>query len=70
MDNSQFRRCAVAMVLAWLILPGSAGAKENPDVALQELLQMFPGHWDNTAQVQASRTAGATANSIQTCSKA
>lgn len=58
MDNSQYRRSAVAMVLACLILPGSAGAKENPDVALQELVQMFPGHWDNTAQVQADIAQG------------
>jgi hypothetical protein len=41
------------VVLAAAILAGCAGSKEpKPDVEMQDLLQMFPGHYDNTAQVQ------------------
>jgi hypothetical protein len=35
-----------------------AQAGEKPEAVLQELLQMFPGHYDNTAQVQAEIAHG------------
>ena len=43
---------AIAMAFGCLMLPVHAGAGEKPDEVLQELVQMFPGHYDNTAQVQ------------------
>jgi len=48
----------MAAALACLVLAGCASTKENPDAALQELVLMFPGHWDNTAQVQADIAHG------------
>jgi CpeT/CpcT family (DUF1001) len=49
---------AVLTTLVCGILAGCTGVKEKPDVALQELVQMFPGHYDNTAQVQADIAHG------------
>ena len=49
------------VLIAGAILAGCAGfaSKEpNPDVELQELVQLFPGHYDNTAQVQADIAKG------------
>jgi hypothetical protein len=46
------------MALGCLGLAGSAGAGEKADVLLQELVQMFPGHYDNTAQVQSEMARG------------
>jgi len=33
--------------------PGCASKEPKPDVELLEIVQMFPGHYDNSAQVQA-----------------
>jgi hypothetical protein len=41
-----------------LVLAGCASTEEKPDVALQELVMMFPGHYDNTAQVQSDIARG------------
>jgi CpeT/CpcT family (DUF1001) len=41
-----------------LVLAGCASTKEKPDVAMQELVMMLPGHYDNTAQVQADIARG------------
>lgn len=49
---------AVLMSVASLILAGCASNEDKPDVALQELVLMFPGHYDNTAQVQADIAQG------------
>jgi hypothetical protein len=43
---------AIAIALGCLLLPIHAGAGENAEEVLQELVQTFPGHYDNTAQVQ------------------
>src|SRR5262245_13835042 len=52
-------RCtAIAMALGCLILSERAGAGEKPEELLQELVQSFPGHYDNTAQVQAEIARG------------
>lgn len=45
-------------LLAGLALAGCASNQEKPDIALQELVQMLPGHYDNTAQVQADLAHG------------
>ena len=58
MINRLFRRSAVAVLLTYLALPGSTSARESPDAVLQELVQMLPGHYDNTAQVQADIVRG------------
>jgi CpeT/CpcT family (DUF1001) len=49
---------AAAVALGCLVLAGRVSAGEKPEVALQELVQMFPGHYDNTAQVQAEAAHG------------
>src|SRR3979411_95535 len=49
---------AVLMSVASLILAGCASNEDKPDVALQELVLMFPGHYDNTDQVQADMAQG------------
>jgi hypothetical protein len=46
------------LAVASLALAGCASKEEKPDFALQELVQMFPGHYDNTAQVQADIARG------------
>jgi hypothetical protein len=46
------------LAVASLALSGCASNQEKPDVALQELVQMFPGHYDNTAQAQADLAHG------------
>jgi hypothetical protein len=51
-------RSVAAAILMSLVLAGRAGAAEKPEVALQEIVQMFPGHYDNTAQVQAEIAQG------------
>ena len=50
-------RC-LAIVLGSLALVGCASQQDKPDVVLQELILMFPGHYDNTAQVQADIAQG------------
>jgi hypothetical protein len=56
------RKIAMAAALASMILGGDcAGAKNKepkPEVNLQEILQMLPGHYDNTAQVQSDMAKG------------
>src|SRR3984893_15858921 len=58
MDNGLSGYLAVALSVASLILAGCASHEGKPDVALQELVLMFPGHYDNTAQVQADIAHG------------
>ena len=50
---------AIAMALGCLMLPIHAGAGEKAEEVLQELVQTFPGHYDNTAQVQDEIARGA-----------
>ena len=50
-----FLCCAAA---AGLTLGGCASNEPSPDVQLQELIQLLPGHYDNTAQVQAELARG------------
>jgi hypothetical protein len=46
-------------LLASLLLVGSASSKEpKAEVEILELVQMFPGHWDNSAQVQEETAKG------------
>jgi hypothetical protein len=49
---------AIATAVACLWLTGCASKEEKPDVALQELVLMYPGHYDNTAQVEADIAHG------------
>jgi hypothetical protein len=49
----------VATALGWLFLAAHASAGEKPEMVLQELVQMFPGHYENAAQVQAEVAHGA-----------
>ena len=51
-------RWLIAMMLANLIAATHAGAGEKPEAVLQELVQLLPGHYDNTAQVQAEVAHG------------
>jgi CpeT/CpcT family (DUF1001) len=46
-------------LIASLLLIGGASSKEpKADVEILELVQMFPGHWDNSAQVQEESAKG------------
>ena len=46
-------------LIASLLLVGSASSKEpKAEVEILDLVQMFPGHWDNTAQVQEETAKG------------
>jgi hypothetical protein len=45
-------------LIAGAMLAGCASKEPSPDVELQELIQMFPGHYDNTAQAQADIAKG------------
>jgi CpeT/CpcT family (DUF1001) len=58
MDESRARGLLGCLAVASLSLMGCASTEEKPDVVLQELVQMFPGHYDNTAQVQADIAHG------------
>jgi hypothetical protein len=49
---------AIVLAVAGLALTGCASTKEKLDTDLQELVMMFPGHYDNTAQVQADVAHG------------
>jgi hypothetical protein len=46
------------VLVAGAILAGCASKEPKPDIELLELVQMFPGHYDNTAQVQADIAKG------------
>jgi hypothetical protein len=47
------------IVMTGALLVGCASSKEpNPDVELQELVQMYGGHYENSAQVQAEIAKG------------
>jgi len=49
----------LGLVLASVIFAGAASSKEpKAEVEILDLIQMFPGHWDNTAQVQAEAAKG------------
>jgi len=63
MSKAVLGRPAVVTVLGSLIfaLSASAGAGEKPEMVLQELAQMLPGHYENTAQVQAEVAHGSQA---------
>src|SRR3979411_591316 len=49
---------SIAMAMVCLGLTGCASTAEKPDTAMQELVLMFPGHYDNTAQVEADIAHG------------
>jgi hypothetical protein len=49
---------ALAMSVVWGLAAAPLLAKDKPEIVLQELVQMFPGHYDNTAQVQAETSHG------------
>ena len=52
-------KALIGCVLASVLLAGCAGSKEpKADVEILELVQMYPGHWDNTAQVQSEIARG------------
>src|ERR1700759_1078382 len=38
--------------------PDKAAKPEKPEVILQEVVQLIPGHYDNTAQVQSEMAQG------------
>src|SRR5689334_4391497 len=60
MNKGTLRRLVVAAASGPLLLAlgASAGAGEKPEALLQELVQMLPGHYENTAQVQAEIAHG------------
>jgi hypothetical protein len=45
-------------LISGAMLTGCASKGPSADVELQELVQMFPGHYDNTAQAQADISKG------------
>ena len=47
-----------SVLVAGAILAGCASKEPKPDVELLEIVQMFPGHYDNSAQVQADIAKG------------
>ena len=49
---------AIAVAMGCLALAGCASTQEKPDATLQEVVMMFPGHYDNTAQVDADIAHG------------
>jgi hypothetical protein len=52
-------RALIGWTVASLLFAACAGAKEpKPEVQIMELVQMFPGHWDNSAQVQEEAAKG------------
>jgi len=52
-------KALVGFALASVLFAQCASAKEpKADVEILELVQMFPGHWDNSAQVQAEVAKG------------
>jgi hypothetical protein len=52
-------KALIGFAIASLLVAAGAGAKEpKADVEILELVQMFPGHWDNGAQVQAEAAKG------------
>ena len=51
-------RMAIAAAMGCLALAGCASTQEKPDATLQEVVMMFPGHYDNTAQVEADIAHG------------
>jgi hypothetical protein len=46
------------LAVTGLSLGACASKEENPDVELQELIQMLPGHYDNAAQAQSDVATG------------
>jgi hypothetical protein len=52
------KRLISCVLLAAAIASGCASKEPKPDVELQELVQMLPGHYDNTAQVQTDISKG------------
>ena len=46
------------VLVAGAILAGCASNEPKPDVEVLEIVQMLPGHYDNTAQVQADIAKG------------
>jgi hypothetical protein len=49
---------AITVALGCLALTGCASTEEKPDATLQEVVMMFPGHYDNSAQVDADLAHG------------
>jgi hypothetical protein len=59
MDKQVMVRALIGWALASLLFADSAVAKEpKAAVEILELVQMFPGHWDNSAQVQEETSKG------------
>lgn len=59
MDERIGVRAWMGCVLAALLFAECAAAKEpKAEVEILELVQMFPGHWDNSAQVQEETARG------------
>ena len=46
------------VLIAGAMLAGCASKEPKADIEVLELVQMFPGHYDNTAQVQADMAKG------------
>lgn len=51
-------RMPFAAMACCLSLAGCASVDEKPDVVLEEMVAMFPGHYDNSAQMQADIARG------------
>jgi CpeT/CpcT family (DUF1001) len=52
------RTAGWCLTVVGLLLAGCGSKEPKPDVEMQELIQMLPGHYDNTAQVQADIAKG------------
>jgi hypothetical protein len=53
-------KALIGWTLAGLLFADCVSAKEpKAEVEILELVQMFPGHWDNSSQVQAETVKGA-----------
>jgi hypothetical protein len=58
MSNGLSGYPALVLAMACLALTGCASTDEKPDATMQELVLMFPGHYDNSAQVEADIAHG------------
>ena len=47
-----------ALLTGGALLGGCASKEEKPDAVLQELVMQFPGHYDNSVQVQSDVAKG------------
>ncbi len=51
-------RWIVGSIASLLLIGGASGKEPKAQVEILELVQMFPGHWDNSAQVQEETARG------------